>query len=165
MKKKHVNEDYKYQCNYCKYQTDVIVRMYRHKFEDHPEIPVGFTQQNIPTNDSGLNFLAEQNMKMMSVIIGLKEDVKILTEKVNSNCKVSHEARTDLHVQLDHKKKEDTTKKDDKKGVTTEDTLRVNKQSNPPENKRKTSYLKKTKFCNMLVILLPIVLQYVTWRK
>ena len=58
MKKKHKPEDCKYQCNFCEFQTDVIIRMYEHRLSDHPEVPVGFTPKNVSGKDYVLNFLA-----------------------------------------------------------------------------------------------------------
>ena len=82
MEKKHVDEG-KYQCNFCDFNTDVLTRMYEHKFSDHPELKIGFTPKNVTSKEYLVNFLAEQNKELMEELITVKKELEKLSEKTN----------------------------------------------------------------------------------
>ena len=92
-KRKHV-EDCKYKCNFCNFEANVIIAMYAHKFEAHPEIDHEFRPQtkSKTSNEFILNLLAEQNIALMEEVLNLKKDLKgFKTEIVNSVVEVKEQ--------------------------------------------------------------------------
>ena len=52
IKKTHINENQecKYKCNFCGFESDVLITMYEHKFEEHPDEPVEFHPKTLKTS-------------------------------------------------------------------------------------------------------------------
>ena len=98
MKRKHV-QDCKYKCNFCNFEANAIVSMYKHKFDAHPEIDQEFRPQTISrtSHDFILNLLAEQNIALMEEVVNLKSELKdFKTEVVNSVVEVREQTKACL---------------------------------------------------------------------
>jgi hypothetical protein len=78
--KKHVATkhaaDYKFECNFCEFKSNVLMKMYEHKFVNHPENPMDFTPSASNVNELVLTTLAEQNYGIMEEITNIKDSLK-----------------------------------------------------------------------------------------
>ena len=79
----------KFKCDFCQFQSGHLLKMYEHRFADHPENPFDFTPKSRNISDMVLNLLAEQNMELMEELMDLKKLVKTnfnqLSEDMNTN--------------------------------------------------------------------------------
>ena len=111
VKRKHVQEC-KYKCNFCDFEANVIISMYKHKFEAHPEIDHEFRPQTISrtSHDFILNLLAEQNIALMEEMLNLKSDLKdFKKEVVNSVVEIKEQTKACLSENKKNKKNEENT--------------------------------------------------------
>ena len=76
MKRKHAVQDMKFKCDFCQFQAGHLLKMYEHRFADHPENPFDFNPKSRSISDMVLNLLAEQNMELMEELMDLKRRVK-----------------------------------------------------------------------------------------
>ena len=67
MATKHA-EDYKFECNFCEFKSNVLMKMYEHKFVNHPENPMDFTPSASNVTELMHTTLAEQNYGKKSQI-------------------------------------------------------------------------------------------------
>ena len=64
IKRKHIQEC-KYQCSSCEFQSNLLIKIYEHKLNVHPDIPMDFHPKPINTKEFILNLLAEQNIDIL----------------------------------------------------------------------------------------------------
>ena len=76
----------KYGCNFCNYETNVLTKMFEHKFDVHPDIDSDFKPQSEAkdSKDFLLNLILEQNMALIEEVTKLKELVKDSFSQVSS---------------------------------------------------------------------------------
>ena len=89
IKSTHINQNQecKYKCNFCGFESDILITMYEHKFEEHPDEPVEFHPNTKSTKDFILNMMAEQNMAIMEEFLTLKQTMITNSEKLANDLK------------------------------------------------------------------------------
>ena len=74
MRQKHAaKDDCKFNCNFCAFQTDILMEIFEHKFEVHPEIDTDFKPKSMNAKDFVLNLAAEQNMELIEEVLAIKQ--------------------------------------------------------------------------------------------
>ena len=66
------HEESKYKCNFCQFQSEVLLKIYELRDVFHPDTPIEFTPKTPNVKDMVLNLLAEQNIEMMEELLGFK---------------------------------------------------------------------------------------------
>ena len=86
--KKHMqryHEEQKFKCNFCEFQSNVLLRIYEHKISNHPDNPMEFQPNSNPVSEMVMNMLAEQNLDMMEEIVTVKTFLKEALETFADN--------------------------------------------------------------------------------
>ena len=68
--------------NLCDFQSNILINMYEHKFNAHPDIPLEFHPQSNNAKDFVLNLLAEQNMELMEEVETIKKGFEVDLENL-----------------------------------------------------------------------------------
>ena len=80
-KRKHTNE-VTYQCNFCDFQSSIMIKMCEHKLFSHPEVDPEFNPKTITPKEMILNLIAEQNKELISEVLVMKKYLHDLHDKV-----------------------------------------------------------------------------------
>ena len=70
------HEEQKFKCNFCDFQSNVLIRIYEHKISSHPDNPMEFQPSANPVSEMVMIMLAEQNLDMMEEIGTVKTFLK-----------------------------------------------------------------------------------------
>ena len=68
--------DGKYDCNFCNFKTEYMIKIYEHKLQEHPDASDEFNSKKITAKDMAVNLLAEQNLELMEKLVALENGIK-----------------------------------------------------------------------------------------
>ena len=87
---KNKEENMKFKCNLCNFQSHHLVHLYEHKYSDHPESPMEFNPKKVTVKDMVLNLIAEQSIEIIEEIQDMRREMKGALEQI------SHEMRRNV---------------------------------------------------------------------
>ena len=100
------DEEKKYTCTSCSFQTDFLIKIYEHKLATHPEVSMEFNPKTTSVKDMAINLIAEQNIEMMEEVLALKKGIIESFAQLSEESQSRHEA-----LEKEYKQKEEFMRK------------------------------------------------------